>query len=76
MPATLSMKFRRNQPLFVPILCKGRRLFFKSSSGKTTTQEVKASDRIEDMQAKLQETGEIPCHHQLLSFAGKEIEDD
>jgi hypothetical protein len=70
------MKFRRSQPLFVQIHCKGRRLFFESSSGKTITLKVKASDRTEDAKAKLQETEVIHCHHQVASFDGEEIKDD
>jgi hypothetical protein len=48
----------------------------ESSSGKTITLKAKTSDRTEDMQVKIQETGEIPCHHQVMYFAGEEIKGD
>lgn len=50
-------------------------LFVKTLTGKHITLEVEPTDRIEDIKAKIQDKEGIPAKEQILTFAGKLLED-
>lgn len=50
-------------------------IFVKTVAGKHITLEVEPTDRIEDVKAKIQDKEGIPAEKQILTFAGRNLED-
>ena len=49
-------------------------MFVRIHTGKIITLKVKASDKIENIKAKIQDIGSIPLDQQKLMFAGTQLE--
>jgi ubiquitin len=50
-------------------------IFVKTPTGRTIALEVEANDTIENVRAKIEETEGIPPSEQILTYAGRVLED-
>eukprot|EP01079_Euglenida_sp_SAG-EU17-18_P003498 gene3498-3956_t len=50
-------------------------IIFKTVSGNTTTMDIDADDKIQDVKRKIEGPVGLPVAEQRLVFAGKELDD-
>ena len=50
-------------------------IFVRNLNGKTVTINVKRTDTVEDLKARVKEKTHIPAHEQRLIYGGKQLED-
>jgi ubiquitin C len=50
-------------------------VFVQTLIGKTVTLQVEATERIEDVRAKIQDKVSVPPENQRLVYAGKQLAD-
>ena len=51
-------------------------IFVKTLTGKSISLEVKESDTIENVKAKIQAKEDVPADKQMLMFRGQELKDE
>nr|VDC67703.1 unnamed protein product [Brassica rapa] len=61
--------------LHLRYLGDGMQIFVKTLSGKTITLAVDSSDIVENVKAKIQEKDGLPPNRQIITYAGKLLED-
>ena len=66
---------QKDSTLHLVLRHPGMQIFVKTLAGKTITLEVEASDTIENIKAKIQDTEGIPPDEQRLLFADTQLED-
>ena len=66
---------QKKSTLYLHFLVNVIQIFVRSLSGRISTLEVKRSDTIDDVKAKIRDIEGIQLHHQKLIFFDKKLED-